>query len=94
MSRRALFGIWLAMQAAALIVAVRALYSIFANQDKAWAIFRAYDRLANVALNGSETETISSRAYRAKTEGRRWGCFLCRWLDSLEKDHCRKSAGT
>lgn len=75
-------------------MAIRAFYSIFTNPDKALAMFRSYDRLANVALNGSEKETISSRAYRAKTEGRRWGCFLCRWLDSLEKDHCRKSAGT
>lgn len=93
MSRWALFGIWIAVQAVVLVAAIRGLWSIFANSDKAWAIFRAYDRLANVAANGNEYETISSRAYRAQTEGRRWGCILCRWLDKAETDHCKRSAG-
>jgi hypothetical protein len=52
-----------------------------------------YDQLANVALNGDEDETISSRAHRAAQNGRAWGCVLCKLLDKLDKNHCEKSAG-
>lgn len=53
----------------------------------------AIDQLAYVAANGHEDETISSRAARARDEGRAWGCVLCRWLDRLDPDHCDKSRG-
>ena len=47
-----------------------------------------------IPANGVNTETLSSRANRARSEGRRWGCILCRWLDWLDPHHCRDSAGT
>ena len=51
----------------------------------------AIDQLFNALSNGSEDETISSRAYKAALKGKRWGCVLCRFLDWLHKDHCRNS---
>lgn len=93
MARIALLTLWFALQLAALVASVRYLWSVAVNPDKAWAIARAYDRLANVSANGSERETISSRAYRAQTEGRRWGCVLCKLLDKIDPGHCDKSAG-
>lgn len=72
---------------------LRYIYAVFTTPDKALRIAVGFDQLANVALNGSEDETISSRAWRAQLEGKRWGCVLCKLLDRLEKDHCRKSNG-
>lgn len=67
-------------------------WAIFVNPDRAARIAVGFDQLANVAANGSSTETISARAYRAANEGRRWGCVLCKLLDKIDKDHCRKAA--
>lgn len=42
-----------------------------------------------LVLLGSPYETISSRAGKAQVKGKRWGCILCRFLDWLQKDHCK-----
>lgn len=63
------------------------------NPPRAWRIAIGFDQLANVAANGSEDETISSRAARARDEGRRWGCVLCKLLDKIEAGHCDNSRG-
>lgn len=60
---------------------------------RAVRIALGFDQLGNVALNGSEDETISSRAAFARDAGKRWGCVLCRLLDSIDPDHCNKSKG-
>lgn len=40
-------------------------------------------------LGGRPQETISVHAARARQEGARWGCVLCRWLSrTVERDHC------
>lgn len=78
---------------APLIVTMRYCWCILRNPAKAWKIAIAFDRLTNIAANGSEYETISSRAFRAKSNGRKWGCVLCRLLDRLDPNHCDKSAG-
>ncbi|AXA94793.1 hypothetical protein DPH57_18575 [Massilia sp. YMA4] len=57
------------------------------GSDRYWRIARGYDRMGNAVTGGLDTETVSSRA------GRRWGCVLCRILDWIEKDYCRKSEG-
>lgn len=62
--------------------------------EHAWRIAVGVDQLVNVATGGSEDETISSRAYRASQRGVPWACQLCRILDLLQQDHCKKSAGT
>lgn len=57
----------------------------------AWRIAVAFDQVANAAFKGSEDETISSRAGKARRQGRRWACVLCRVLDRLDPGHCDKS---
>ncbi|GGY12842.1 hypothetical protein GCM10007386_49020 [Pseudoduganella dura] len=65
-----------------------------AGSDRYWRIARGYDRMGNAVTGGLDTETVSSRASRARREGRTWGCVLCRVLDWIEKDHCSRSEGT
>lgn len=85
--------IWLACAAGAALALARMLWCAFTNQQKALAIAVAIDRAANTASNGDNRETVSSRANRARTEGSRWGCILCKLLDTLQANHCRDSAG-
>lgn len=54
-------------------------------------ILISIDQLANTILGGNEDETISSRAAKAKLQGKRWGCGLCKLLDKFDKNHCDKS---
>ena len=82
-----------ALALAPLLAALRYCWCIALNPGRAWRIAIGFDQLANVAANGSEDETISSRAARARDQGQRWGCVLCRLLDSISKDHCDKSRG-
>jgi len=51
----------------------------------------AIDQLFNALFGGDEDETISSRAYKAQLDGKRWGCVLCRILNWLDKNHCESS---
>ncbi|MYM70541.1 hypothetical protein GTP45_27565 [Pseudoduganella sp. FT55W] len=69
------------------------LAAIVTGSDRYWRIARGYDRVGNAATGGLDTETVSSRASRARKEGRRWGCILCRILDRIDPDHCSKSEG-
>lgn len=62
-----------------------------ANPARAWRIAIGYDQLFNVAANGDEDETLSSRAGKAKRRGERWGCVLCRLLDKIDPGHCDRS---
>lgn len=94
MTRAGLLLIWLLCLLASLCAALRMLYAIAASPARAWVLAVAHDQLANAAANGDPDETISSRANRARGEGRRWGCVLCRLLDWLAPDHCRDSAGS
>jgi len=81
-------------QLAAILAPLRASWALLTgNQTVAWEIAKAYDRLGNATLNGSSTETISSRAARARRENRRWGCVLCSILDAIQKGHCKNSEG-
>lgn len=49
------------------------------------------DEGINVFTFGDPGERVSSRAGKAKKEGKRWACLLCRTLDLIQKDHCEKS---
>lgn len=93
MQRITLLVILLLCILAGIISAVWMLFAILAGSARAWRLAIAFDQLANAATGGNEDETISSRANRAKAEGQRWGCVLCRLLDRIEKDHCAKSSG-
>ncbi len=93
MKRLNLLAFLLLGQVANLVAILHMLWAIAVGSPKARVIALAYDQLGNAATNGNEDETISSRANRARLEGRRWGCVLCRILDWFQKDHCSKSAG-
>lgn len=79
--------------AAGLYAAIRMFYTIFINPRKAWVLAVSFDQLANTAANGNPDETISSRAFRAQTEGKAWGCVLCKLLNYVDKNHCKESEG-
>ena len=93
MNRAVLLMLAPVLALASALALVRYGWAVITNPAKATRIAIGYDQLANVAANGSEDETISSRADRARANGRRWGCVLCRLLDRLDPDHCRKSRG-
>lgn len=79
-------------QCAALLAPWRAVWALLTgNTDQALQIAKGYDLLGNTVLNGKAGEYISTRANRARAEGRRWGCLLCRLLDRITKDHCKNS---
>lgn len=89
----AMLCVWAVCQLVTPVAAAWMLAAILSGSDRAWRIALGYDRLANATTGGMDTETISSRAHRARSEGRRWGCLLCSLLDRIDKDHCRRSAG-
>ncbi len=60
-------------------------------KDYFWRIAVSLDQLVNTIFNGSEDETISSRAAKAQIRGKKWGCVLCKILDKIDKDHCAKN---
>lgn len=93
MNRIRLLLIWLICMVASGFATIRMLYAIAVNPQRAWVLAIAYDQLANAAANGDPDETISSRAHRARLEGRNWGCLLCRFLDWVQQKHCEESAG-
>ncbi|MGI9278202.1 MAG: hypothetical protein ACR2PX_01020 [Endozoicomonas sp.] len=62
-----------------------------ALQKYFWNLLIAIDQLGNTILAGDPDETISSRAAKAARSGKRWGCVLCKVLDAIDKDHCKKS---
>lgn len=68
-----------------------ALLSAIAGSDRAFRVAVSNDQTLNAALDGSEDETISSRAGKAAREGKRWGCVLCRLLNVFDNDHCQKT---
>lgn len=94
MNRVRLLLIWLLCLLASSYAALRMLYAIAVNPQRAWVMAIAHDQLANAAANGDPDETISSRANRGRTERqKKWGCRLCRVLDWLDPGHCSDSAG-
>ena len=92
MKRWALLLLIPALMLAPVLALLHYCWAIIINPERASRIAVGFDQLANVAANGSSAETISARAYRAAGEGRRWGCVLCKLLDKIDKDHCRKAA--
>lgn len=64
------------------------------NGTRAKDIALGFDRLGNATTGGNGKETISSRAGRLVAENRGWACVLCKFLNWLSADHCKKSIGT
>ena len=77
-----------------LLTGLRLFYAAFTNRARAWDITLSIDDLMNVVANGWFGQTISHRAASARQDGRRWGCILCRWLDSVDPgppEHCDRA---
>lgn len=52
----------------------------------------AFDQMVQAMLRyGIPGETISARAGKAARRGRRWGCWLCDFLNIINYDHCEKA---
>lgn len=49
------------------------------------------DEFGNAVTGGDPGETISSRAAKARNNGRAWGCVLCKFLNVFQKDHCTEA---
>jgi hypothetical protein len=68
---------------------------IIPPQDKHGYLMRVLleiDRFVNVVFLASKTpNTLSQRAAYAQQRGEKWACVLCRILDWVAKDHCKKS---
>ena len=57
-------------------------------------LFVAIDQLGNALIGGYADETISSRAYRAEFNGKRWGKIWRPVIDKVfffQKNHCEKA---
>lgn len=54
-------------------------------------VIYSIDQLVNTLLGGWPDQTISERAARAQIKGEKWACRLCKFLDKLDKDHCKNS---
>lgn len=95
LSRLAAIALIAAGLLASIVAAVWGVVAALANPDsrRARGIAISFDQSLNAALGGIHDETISSRAYTASLEGKRWGCVLCKLLDLIDKNHCKDSAG-
>ena len=87
-----LIGVWFVSHFAHIIGSTWMLLATLTGRDRAWKIALAYDMLGNASTGGKPGEYISTRAFYASQDGRRWACILCRLLDYIQKDHCRISA--
>lgn len=67
------------------------LYRAVVNKHRAWRVLVGLDVAANMVFNDDEIQTISKRAALARNTGKKWGCILCKLLDTADKDHCNKS---
>ena len=91
MKRIALLALFPLLFIGLIFVAFRYLCSIVTNTDKALNIADMIDQSANVGANGRLDETISARAAKAQIAGRKWGCILCKILNAIQTDHCKKA---
>ena len=54
-------------------------------------LFVGADEEVNAVLGGSPDETLSARTERAAEHQHRWGLWLRRVLDRLQKNHCEQA---
>ena len=68
--------------------------SLIGSIDRALRMAVALDQCGNAALGGSEDETISSRAWRAKQQGEPYGALAVWIIDAgFGAGHCQQSSG-
>lgn len=84
-------ALWAIAQLSYPLLALWWLVIALSGSDRRRHIALAVDQLWNTPWGGHEDETISSRAEKARIRGARWGCVLCRILNSFDPNHCAKS---
>jgi hypothetical protein len=55
-----------------------------------WNVLIAIDQFLNAITGGDPDETISSRAGKRR-QSHKWACYLCKFLNWLDTNHCKKS---
>lgn len=63
--------------------------ALIVQSPRFWNIALGKDQTFNAAIGGTHKETLSFRAAKAQLRGDKWGCILCKFLDYIEKDHCK-----
>jgi hypothetical protein len=88
-----LFVILLLAQLGHVVASIWMLAAILTGSNRAWEISLGWDHLLNALTGGKPGEKVSSRANRARREGRRWGCVLCKWLERVDPvpGHCERA---
>lgn len=81
-------GIWLICLACVVISVLWMFVAVFTGSPRYWPIALGIDRTGNATSGGKDTEYLSARANRARREGRRWGCLLCRLIAVVQPGHC------
>lgn len=89
--RLLLISVLLLAQLGHVVASVWMLLATLVGSNRAWEISLGWDHLLNALTGGKPGELVSSRANRARREGRRWGCVLCKWLDDIDPDHCARA---
>jgi hypothetical protein len=94
--RLALTALFPLLLLAVVWLAVKYVWATVFSPNSAWTLAVSADQLANAAFNGNPDETISSRAYRHSQDNADrecWAVWLCRLLNLVEENHCKKSEG-
>lgn len=89
--RLALIALYLLLLIGLVYTAFRYLTCVVGNTKKAWNIALMIDETCNVDANGKVNESISKRAALAQQRGTKWGCVLCKLLDSIQTNHCENT---
>lgn len=87
-AKLALFGIWFVCLFCAVVALPWMAIAVLSGSPRAWTIALGFDRVGNAVTGGQDGEYLSSRANRARLEGRKWGCCLCKLLDAIKPGHC------
>lgn len=83
--------IWFVCLLGAVIGLAWMLCSLLVGGERYMRIAVAFDCAASACFGGDGHTTISNRAYSAEKAGRRWGCILCKLLDSIDPNHCENA---
>ncbi len=75
------------------VILIWGILAAIVGSTRGWNTIVAIDRCGNTVTGGIETETISSRAYRGTLEKNKGWCILCKFLDYIQKDHCKNNSG-
>lgn len=81
-------GVFLCCQVAHVIASIWMPLAWLGGHKRFWDIAEGYDLMGNAMTGGAPGEYISTRANRARKEGRRWACVLCNLLDKIDSGHC------